>query len=93
MWEKCVTTIPARLLLDLPWVIIKSCGSVVCGHCTFKAGQSEICFDVKAVLSWSETNAYVIDRTPCISTENEWIELIISALEGYPLLDVIRCMY
>ena len=42
--------------------------------------NSEICSDAKAVLSWSETNAYVIDRTPCISKENAWIELIISAL-------------
>ena len=46
-----------------PWVIIKSSGSVVCGHCTCKAGQGETCSDVKAVLSWSKTNACVIDRT------------------------------
>ena len=43
------------------------------GHCTCKAGQSEISYDVKAVLSWSETNAYVIDWTACISKEYAWI--------------------
>ena len=70
-----------------PWVIIKSSGSVVCGHCTCKAGQGETCSDVKAVLSWSKTNACVIDRTQCTSQENTRIEL--TALE-YPLLDAVR---
>ena len=40
-----------------PWVIIiKPSGFVACGHCTCKTGQGETCSDVKAVLSWSETN-------------------------------------
>ena len=34
-----------------PWVILKSSGSVLCGHCTCRAGQSETFSDVKAVLS------------------------------------------
>ena len=49
--------------------------------------------DVKAVLSRSEANACVIDQTPCTSKENAWIQLTITALEGYPLLDVRRYMY
>ena len=71
-----------------PWVIVKSSGSVVCGHCTCKAGQGETCSNVNAVLSWSKKNAPVIDQTPCTSKENAWIEL--TALQGYPLLDAIR---
>ena len=44
-----------------PWIIIKSSGSVVYGHCTCKAGQGETWSDVKAVLSWLKTNARIID--------------------------------
>ena len=69
-----------------PWAIIKSSGSVVCGHCTCKAEKSETFSDVKAVLSWSEADACVIDQTPCTSKEKGWFELIITALEGYSLL-------
>ena len=68
-----------------PWVIIKSSGSVVCGHCTSKAGQGKTCSDAKAVLTWSDANARVIDRTPCTSKKKPWIEL--NAFEGY---DAIR---
>ena len=58
-----------------PWVIIKSSGSVVYGHCTCKAGQGEICYDVKGVLSWLETNAHIMDQTSFTSKENTWIEI------------------
>ena len=38
-----------------PWILIKSSGSVVCGHCTCMAGQGDTYSHVGAVLYWLET--------------------------------------
>ena len=56
-----------------PWILIKSSGSVVCGHCTCMAGQGETCSHVGAVLYWVETRVRIREQTSCTSKENTWI--------------------
>ena len=55
------------------WIMIKSSGSVVCGHCTCMAGQGETCSHVGAVLYWVETRVRIREQTSCTSKENTWI--------------------
>ena len=45
-----------------PWVLIKSNGSVVCGHCTCMAGQGETCSHVGAVLYWVEAQVRIREQ-------------------------------
>lgn len=56
-----------------PWVLVKSNGSVICGHCTCMAGQGETCSRVGAILLWVETQVRKRDQTSCTSKENTWI--------------------
>ena len=52
------------------WVLVKSNGSVNCGHCTCMAGQGETCSRVGAILYWVETQVRMRDHTSCTSKEN-----------------------
>ena len=56
-----------------PWILIKSSGSVVCGHCTCMAGQGDTYSHVGAVLYWLETRVRIREQTSCTSKENTWI--------------------
>ena len=71
------------------WVIIKSSGSVVCGHCTCKAGLGETCSDVKAVLSWSKTKALCY-RSDLIHIKRKRMDWTNYFGMIYPLLNSIR---
>ena len=57
-----------------PWVVIKSNGAVVCGHCTCMAGLGETCSHIGALLYWIE---YQIQRHVAMtstSKPNEWLQ-------------------
>ena len=47
-----------------PWEIIKSSGSVVCGHCMCMAGQGKICSHVGAVLYWLWAHVRIRNHLP-----------------------------
>ena len=56
-----------------PWVVVKSTGEVVCGHCTCMAGLAETCLHIGALLYWTE---YQVQRQAEISSTsklNEWL--------------------
>ena len=67
-----------------PWVIVRSNGSVVSGHCTCMAGQGETCSHVGALLYWMEARVRIRENTPCTSRENKW--LMPSAVKDIPYL-------
>ena len=67
-----------------PWVIVRSNGSVVSGHCTCMAGQGETCSHVGALLYWMEARVRIRENTPCTSQENKW--LMPSSVKDIPYL-------
>ena len=57
-----------------PWVVIKSTGEVICGHCTCMAGLGETCSHIGALLYWTE---YQVQRHTAVSSTskpNEWLQ-------------------
>lgn len=57
-----------------PWVVIKSTGEVICGHCTCMAGLAETCSHIGALLYWTE---YQVQRQTAVtstSKPNEWLQ-------------------
>ena len=57
-----------------PQVIIKSTGTIVCGHCTCMAGLGETCSHVGALLHWIEYQVRRYADISAISKPNLWIE-------------------
>ena len=57
-----------------PWVVVKSSGVVVCGHCTCMAGLSEMCSHVGALLFWLEFIVRKREEISCTSGPNQWLE-------------------
>ena len=69
-----------------PWVIIKSTGSVICGHCTCMAGQGETCSHIGAMLYWLETQVRIREQMPCTSQANKW--MVPTAVKDIPYLQL-----
>ena len=58
-----------------PWVVIKSTGEVICGHCTCMAGLGETCSHIGTLLYWT---GYQVQRYTTVSSTskpNEWLQL------------------
>ena len=68
-----------------PWVIIKSTGTVVCGHCTCMAGLGETCSHVGALLYWIEYQVRSYADISSTSKLNLWIELGLGDSQILPL--------
>ena len=50
-----------------PWVAVNSNGSVLCAHCTCKAGLGEACSHVSALLFSLYARTVVVQNTSCTS--------------------------
>ena len=57
-----------------PWLILRSSGAVVCGHCVCMAGLGETCSHVGALLYWLEYTVRKREEISCTSGVNQWIE-------------------
>ena len=56
-------------LIYKTWVVVKQCGSVLCGHCTCMAGLSEVCNHVGAIL-YKTMHVTSDIFTECMATSN-----------------------
>jgi len=71
-----------------PWVIVRSSGVVVCGHCTCMAGLSEMCSHVGALLFWIEFIVRKREEKSCTSGPNQWLEP--TSIKKVPYLELRR---
>ena len=56
-----------------PWVASEQNGTILCAHCTCKAGLGEACSHISALLFAVEANTRFIKNTSCTSTSCVWL--------------------
>ena len=56
-----------------PWIAVESNDSVICAHCTCKAGLGEACSHIAAVLLAIEAQTQAAKNTSCTSKPCAWL--------------------
>ncbi|KAL2079816.1 hypothetical protein ACEWY4_025560 [Coilia grayii] len=55
-----------------PWVVVKKDGTVLCGHCTCKAGLGEVCSHITALLYALESAVRHLEARSCTDGRRQW---------------------
>ena len=59
--------------LLVPWIVAKTEGTIICGHCTCMAGLGEACSHIAALLFTLEKNTRHQQNTACTSLPCAWL--------------------
>ena len=58
----------------LPWIGLKSNGTIICAHCNCMAGAGEACSHIAAMLYTVATAVRIEKETACTSVRCKWLE-------------------
>ena len=71
-----------------PWVAVNSDGSVLCAHCTCKAGLGEACSHISALLFSLYARTLAVRNTSCTSKPCSWIAPSLKDVEFAKIKDI-----
>ncbi len=57
----------------LPWIAAENSGTIICAHCTCKAGLGEACSHISALLFALEAHTKLVQDSACTSRSCQWL--------------------